>query len=110
VDVSSVLKEWFSDWGPRWRILSINAELRLPDQAENENKAAARLETPTHVASVTAWGIGPVEIGTLELIVMDLGTQSEVISRNDEFETHDELRRLLNECGETLAALMIAIR
>jgi hypothetical protein len=106
VDAPGALKRWFADWNHLWRARSIKADLMLPDRVEDLNKAGATFETPTHVASVTAWGTGAVEIGTVELIVMDLSSQAEVTSQNREYETTDDLRRALDECANTLMTLM----
>jgi hypothetical protein len=100
VDAPSAVRQWVSDWNPRWMSLSIRADLRLPEEPEL-NKAVATLEAPTHVASVTAWGTG-----TLEFIVLELATQSEVIMSDKEYGTADELRSLLDECANSFNGLI----
>ena len=67
-----------------------------------------RLSRPQlHVASVTAWGTGAtVALGTVELIVMDLGTQSEIASQNGEYQSSDGLQQLLDEYANIFNTLI----
>jgi hypothetical protein len=102
VDVQRVLGLWFSEWEPQWKSHSIGAELRLPDGA-GLNKAVVTLQTPTHVASATAWGAG-----TLEWIVLELPTKRDVVIADEQFKTEDELRGLLDACANSFVALISA--
>jgi hypothetical protein len=74
--------------------------LRLPE-GPDLNKAVATLETPTHAASVTVWGSG-----TLEFIVLELATQSEVVMSDREYGTAEELRSLLDDCAASFGSLV----
>jgi hypothetical protein len=87
------MRRWFHVQETDWRARRIEAQLRLPDRPDL-NKAVCTFETATHVGSLTAWGAG-----TVEFIVLDLRTNSEVISRDVEYVTAEELRTLLNECA-----------
>jgi hypothetical protein len=100
VDAPNVLQQWFAEWDPRWRSQSIRAGLRLPDGA-GLNKAVATLEAPTHVGSVTVWGGG-----TLEFIVLELATRSEVIMSDKEYRTAQELQSLLDGCADSFSGIV----
>lgn len=100
IDAPTALQEWFSGWDLRWRSQSIKVGLRLPDGL-SLNKAVATLEAPTHVGSVTVWGGG-----TLEFIVLELATQTEVVMSDKEYQTAGELRRLLDECADSFSSLI----
>ena len=100
VDAPGTLLEWSRNWEPRWRRLSIEAGLRLPEKPAI-NKAVVTLETESHVASVTVWGSG-----TLEFIVLELATQREVIMMDKEYRTARELLILLDDCAGAFSSLV----
>ena len=95
VDAPKAVQEWVSDWNQRWRSLSITVNVRLPEEP-GPNKAVATLEGSTHVASITVWGTG-----TIEFILLNVSTQSEVVISDKEYSTAEELRSLLEECAST---------
>lgn len=99
VNAPSALRQWVSDWETRWRAKGIHVALRV-SQDDRLNKAVTTLEAAGHVASVTVWGEG-----TIEYIVLDVSTNSEVVMWDKEFDAAAELRLLLDECAASFVAL-----
>ena len=99
VNVTSAARRWFAEWQQKWRERSVSADLK--SQESPVKKATVTLESPTRVASVTAW-----ETGTVEFIVLELETQKELVIEDKEFQTAEELREVLEKCASTFDRLM----
>ena len=87
------MRRWFYVQEPGWLARRIQVQLRLPE-GPDLNKAVCTFETATHLGSLTAWGTG-----TVEFIVLDLRTHSEIVSQDVEYATAEALRTLLSKCA-----------
>jgi len=99
IDAPTLVREWFSSRRPGWVATGVDAKLRVPDD-EVTNKAGVRLETASHVASITVWGNG-----MLEFIILDVRTQMEEISEDKQVDSAAQLRALLDGCATAFFAL-----
>ena len=86
------MQNWFARYELGFKDRRITARLWLPS-TPGLDKATTTLETPTHVASLTAWGNG-----TVEFAVIDTETKADVISRDNEYATAAELLEILDGC------------
>lgn len=97
-DAPVLLREWFAANRQLFQDNEIGANLRLPTNGENLNKAIVTLETKTHVASITVWGTG-----MFEFIVLDIAAQNEVIVRDRELDSLDGIN---NELTQSLSEFL----
>jgi hypothetical protein len=95
-DAPVLLRQWFDGQQQTFRNHHTNANLSLPSDEENLNKAIVTLETKSHVASITLWGSG-----MFEFIILDVAARAEVVVADREFNTlesiRDELDKSLSE-------------
>ena len=94
------LRRWYEARQEKLRADAIAAQLRLPNTPDL-NKAGATFETRAHIASITVWGTGMVE-----LIVLDSASNREVIVSDKECGSVESLWRLLDDHIRELAVLV----